>query len=169
MNKVFLGLGTNMGKREKNLEEALERIASVAGPIRNMSSVYETLPWGFESGDSFLNMALRIDTGLSPRALLEQLLFAEALMGRKREGKGYASRPIDIDILMFGNKIIDEVDLVVPHPRMALRKFVLVPLSEIAPGAIHPVLKKRISTLLRECVDSSNPLVYSNPLSAKLK
>jgi len=169
MYKVFLGLGTNMGNRKKNLEEALARIASVAGPIRNISSVYETLPWGFESGDNFLNMAVRIDTVLSPQALLEQLLLTETLMGRKREGKGYASRPIDIDILLFGNMIIDEEDLVVPHPRMALRKFVLVPLGEIAPGAIHPVLRKRISTLLRECVDDSHPLLYSNPLSAKLK
>lgn len=169
LNNVFLGLGSNLGDRMRNLEEALERISAEAGRIKRISSVYETDPWGFKSAGSFLNMVVKLDTGLTPRALLEKLLLAETLMGRNREGIGYSSRPIDIDILMIGNMIINEKDLVVPHPRMALRKFVLVPLCDIAPGAIHPVLRKRISTLLRESVDESNPVLYSIPLSAKLK
>ncbi len=169
LHKVFLGLGSNLGDREQNLSEALERIASEAGRIVRISSIYETLPWGFESGDRFLNMAVRLDTGLTPQALLELLLLTETLLKRKREGTGYSSRTIDLDILMFGNMIINEKNLVVPHPRMALRKFVLVPLCEIAPAAIHPVMRKRISTLLRECVDDSKPLRYNIPLSAKLK
>jgi len=167
--KVFLGLGSNLGDRKRNLEEALGRISKEAGRIRRISSVYETLPWGFETSGSFLNMVVKLDTDLPPQALLGKLLLTEALMGRKREGVVYSSRPIDIDILMIGNMIINENDLVVPHPRMALRKFVLVPLCEISPGAIHPVLRKRICTLLRESIDESNPVRYSIPLSAKLK
>ena len=119
--------------------------------------MYESEPWGFDSQTWFLNIALRGDTSLDPKALLKELLLIEKELGRIRipGSTGYESREIDIDIVFYSDFIIDTPDLVVPHPRMAQRLFVLVPLCEIAPAFIHPVLGKSIRLLLSECDDTS--------------
>jgi len=153
MKKVFLGLGTNLGDREANLKTALESIIENIGPVVSLSSVYETEPWGFRTEDLFLNMVAEVETKLKPSGLLGRMLMIEANMGRLRSGTGYSSRIIDLDILLYGEEIMDSKSLVIPHPKLHERRFVLVPLCEIAPDLVHPVLKKNIKTLLKECKD----------------
>ncbi len=154
MEKVFLGLGTNLGDREANLRRAVESIIENIGPVVRSSSVYETEPWGFRTRDLFLNMVAEVETKLKPSGLLGRMLMIEANMGRLRSGKGYSSRIIDLDILLYGEEIMDSKSIVIPHPKLHERRFVLVPLCEIAPDLIHPVLKKDIKTLLKECKDN---------------
>ncbi len=165
---AFLGIGTNLGDREVNLQEVLVRIEESIGEILAVSSVYETEPWGFESKDWFLNMILYIRTDLKPSGLLGRILIIEALMGRVRDEKDYKSRIIDIDILLYENETISEPGLTIPHPRLHKRRFVLVPMCEINPDGIHPVLKKSFTSLLKECQDKSKVVLYNKPLSAKL-
>ena len=167
MNKAILGLGTNLGDREKNLFTTLGHITEQVGRVVKISPVYETEPWGFESEDTFLNAVILVETNLKPCSLLGRLLMIEAFMGRLREGKSYSSRIIDIDILFFSDSIINEGDLVVPHPKLHLRRFVLTPLSDIEPELIHPVIKKTISELLAECED--NGIVKLCPNSQALQ
>jgi 2-amino-4-hydroxy-6-hydroxymethyldihydropteridine diphosphokinase len=154
MKKVFLGLGTNLGDREANLKTAVESIIENIGPVVLLSSVYETEPWGFRSENLFLNMVAEVETKLKPSGLLGRMLMIEAKMGRFRSGKEYSSRIIDLDILLYGEEIMYSKSLVIPHPKLHERRFVLVPLCEIAPDLVHPVLKKDIKTLLKECMDN---------------
>ena len=156
MNKVFLGIGTNLGNRENNLKEAVAMIEEHVGKVLNSSSVYETEPWGFQSDDGFLNMVVNVETRLAPSGLLGRILEIESLLGRVRGETRYASRIIDIDILLYEDRIIDEESLKIPHPLLQERRFVLVPLCEIASEMIHPVLKKSFSVLLKTCIDESN-------------
>jgi len=165
---TFLCLGTNLGNREGNLKEALGMIEESIGRIVSSSSVYETEPWGFESENEFLNMVINVETDLKPSGLMGRILMIEANLGRLRDEKKYSSRIIDIDILLYDKKIINRISLIIPHPLLHKRKFVLVPLCEIAPEEIHPVLKKTFISLQKECKDWSRVRIYSNPLSAKL-
>jgi 2-amino-4-hydroxy-6-hydroxymethyldihydropteridine diphosphokinase len=155
MKKVFLGIGTNLGERGTNIKEAVTAIGKNIGTVLKCSSLYETEPWGFKSENQFLNIVLEVETELTPSGVLGAILMIEAFLGRSRDGKQYSSRVIDIDILLYEDMIIDEVSLKVPHPHLHKRKFVLVPLNEIAPDLIHPVLKKNIAALLRLCEDKS--------------
>jgi 2-amino-4-hydroxy-6-hydroxymethyldihydropteridine diphosphokinase len=155
MKRVYLGLGTNLGSREENLKQALAKIKEFIGIVTRISSVYETEPWGFLSEYKFLNMVIEVDTNLKPSGLLGRLLMIESLLGRLREGTGYKSRTIDLDILFYGNRIVNTKVLTIPHPQLHKRKFVLVPLWELAPGLSHPLLKKSISQLLSDCQDKS--------------
>jgi len=155
MKRVFLGIGSNLGNREKNIQEAVQKIGELTGTIINSSSIYETEPWGFSSGNLFLNMVIEVETKLKPSGLLGRLLMIESILGRVREGKKYTSRIIDLDILLYNDKVMENKVLVIPHPRMHERKFVLVPLCEIAPDMVHPTLKKTIKILLEECTDKS--------------
>lgn len=155
MKRVFLGIGSNLGKKEKNIREAVEQIMEFIGPVISSSSIYETEPWGFSSENEFLNMVVEVDTKLKPSDLLGRLLMIESLLGRTRGENKYTSRLIDIDILLYDNKVIDNEILIIPHPRMHERNFVLIPLCEIAPDIIHPVMKKTISELLKDCPDKS--------------
>jgi 2-amino-4-hydroxy-6-hydroxymethyldihydropteridine diphosphokinase len=154
MKIVFLGIGTNLGNRENNLEQALTAIGHSIGPVLMSSSIYQTEPWGFQSEEEFLNMVVKIETDLVPGKLLERVLKIESLMGRVRGPEHFSSRLIDIDILLYETEIIDEKNLKIPHPFLQERRFVLVPLCEIAAELMHPVLKKTFGELLEECEDS---------------
>ena len=145
-------LGTNEGDREKNLSEAKELIANEGGRIMKRSFVYETEAWGNEDQPLFYNCALLIETKKNARELLDTVLNIEKKMGRVRNAK-WEPRIIDIDILFFNEEIINEEGLRIPHPFIAERRFVLVPLNEISANAIHPVHKKKISELLAQCSD----------------
>ncbi len=155
MKNVFLGIGTNLGEREENLKKAIALIREHIGNLIMVSSVYETEPWGFKSDTKFLNIVAEVETGLTPSGLLGRILMIEAMMGRLREGSGYKSRIIDIDILFFGSRIFENKVLTIPHPKIQDRKFVLVPLCEIAGEMVHPVFNKSIQELLAECKDKS--------------
>jgi 2-amino-4-hydroxy-6-hydroxymethyldihydropteridine diphosphokinase len=154
MKKVFLSLGSNLGDRAENLKQAETKIVEYIGSVSSASSVYETEPWGFESDMQFLNKVLCISTDLSPSGLLGRILMIESQMGRIRCETLNKSRNIDIDILLYDNDEVDEPALKIPHPRMQERLFVLVPLVEIAPNLVHPVLKKRMRSLLKACKDT---------------
>ena len=155
MKKVFLGIGTNLGDREGNLEQAVARIEEYIGTVLKSSSIYETEPWGFHAKNEFLNMVVKVETELTPSGILGRILMIESLLGRVRDKKQYTSRLIDIDILLYEDKIIDEESLKIPHPLLHKRKFVLVPLCEIESEMIHPVLNKSIAELLESCEDQS--------------
>jgi len=155
MHHIFLGIGSNIGNRDANLKEAVTQIGVNIGEILKVSSVYETEPWGFEADNSFFNMAVKVVTTHTPSGVLGAILMIEAQLGRIRTEKQYSSRIIDIDILFFDDLIMDEITLKIPHPFLHERKFVLVPLNEIAPDFIHPVLKKSIGSLLKSCEDLS--------------
>jgi 2-amino-4-hydroxy-6-hydroxymethyldihydropteridine diphosphokinase len=140
-------------------------LAEKIGPILKQSEVYETEPWGFDSTQLFLNQALEIQTSRKPAEILHLISEIEQAMGRTHTKERYASRTLDIDILLIGSLCIEEPDLQVPHPRMHLRKFALVPLAEIAGNRVHPVLNKDIKTLLEDCKDPLNVLAV--PASRK--
>ena len=151
MPNIFLGLGSNQGDREKNLLKAIDLISKI--PTLNLvqSKITETEPYGFKEQDCFLNMVLRGTTLLSPHKLLLAIKQIELKLGRKPTFH-WGPRVIDIDILFYDDLILHEKDLVIPHPDLVNRLFVLAPLAEIAPTFIHPVLQKTILTLLTEYV-----------------
>lgn len=155
MSKVFLGIGTNLGNRKANLRKAIEMIGEHIGRVINSSAVYETAPWGFDSEDDFLNMVMTVETSDTPSELMKKITMIESMLGRERNQNRYSSRVIDIDILFYDDLVINENGLKIPHPLMHERRFVLVPLCELAPDMIHPVFKKSISVLLEECRDRS--------------
>ena len=165
MKIVFLGIGTNLGNREINLEKAVAGIEEFIGPVLKSSAVYETEPWGFQAKEDFLNMVVKAETRLTTSGLLGRILRIESLYGRVRSRKRYSSRLIDIDILLYEDLIVDEESLKIPHPLLHERKFVLVPLCEIASELIHPVLKKSYAELLNTCKDTGVVKKYSNPIS----
>jgi 2-amino-4-hydroxy-6-hydroxymethyldihydropteridine diphosphokinase len=160
MKKAYLGLGSDLGDREGNLRLAAEEIGRSAGSIIELSPVYETEPVGFRGKGDFLNMVICIETTLSPSSLLKVIMVSEKNLGRVRSETRNISRVIDIDLLLYSDEIINDNSLIVPHPRMHERKFVLVPLNDIAPGLVHPHLGKTISELLEECTDSSHIMPY---------
>ena len=141
---VYLGLGSNLGNRQENLDQALKLLA-LRMRLGKVSSIYDTEPIGNVNQPRFLNLACEAFTRLSPEGLLALVKGIEQKMGRySRSGE---PRIIDIDILLFGDKVIKSQDLVIPHPQIADRSFVLVPLAEIAPDIVHPVIKKTIKEM----------------------
>jgi 2-amino-4-hydroxy-6-hydroxymethyldihydropteridine diphosphokinase len=160
MKIVFLGVGTNLGNRENNLCKAIDGIKEYVGKVLVTSSVYETEPWGFQSEDKFLNLVVKVETGLTPSGLLGKILMIESLLGRERSGKQYSSRILDIDILLYEEIVMDEISLRIPHPQMHNRRFVLIPLCEIEKDLVHPVLKVSVTSLLDSCGDKSKVKIY---------
>ena len=147
MKTVYLSLGSNIGNREEMLQQAVRLLASADFRITRMSSVYETEPQDVRGQPWFLNMVLEAETTVFPRQLLGRIQKVEQQLGRRRLApKG--PRTIDIDILLFGTAVIDTTGLTVPHPRMAERRFVLEPMTELAPDLRHPVLRSTMGELL---------------------
>ena len=153
MNTAYLLTGGNMGNRLQFLEEAKQLLTAQCGDIVTASSVYETAAWGNTNQPAFLNQALHLSSPLQARQLMRRILKVEKQMGRERKEK-YGPRVIDIDILMFNTEVHNYTLLKLPHPEMQNRRFVLVPLAEIAPEIIHPVLEKTITELLVICPDT---------------
>ena len=152
MKDIYLLIGGNMGDRVASMKEAVEQIGKRCGQILHQSGLYETAAWGNTDQPDFLNQAIQIQTGSGPHDLLKTILSIEKNMGRFRNIP-LGPRIIDIDIVFFDNQIISDAGLEVPHPRMSQRRFVLVPLNEIAPDFIHPVLKITVRELLKNCDD----------------
>ena len=146
---VYFSLGTNLGDKEQNLRLAVGHIEERVGKVISLSAFYATEPWGFSSDHSFLNAACCMETTLSPFQVLEETQTIEHLLGRTKKSVDgqYADRLIDIDLLLFDDLVIDTPTLTIPHPLMHLRDFVLKPMTEIAPDAIHPVLGQKIRNL----------------------
>jgi 2-amino-4-hydroxy-6-hydroxymethyldihydropteridine diphosphokinase len=151
MNETFILTGGNQGDRLAQLSTALKEIKTL-GTVRAVSGIYETAAWGRTDQPDFLNQVIHLETQVKPQELMNALLQIEAKMGRQRTEK-YDPRTIDLDILYFNDEIIDEPGLMIPHPRLQLRRFVLEPLYEIAPNLLHPVFGKTTYQLLLDCPD----------------
>ncbi len=152
MTQVFIGLGANIGDREASLAEALRRLQAEVGAVALRSSIYRTDPVEVVDQAEFLNQVVAVETALPPAALLPRLFAIERSMGRVRS-RDKGPRTIDLDLLLHGDAIVREPGLEVPHPRLHLRRFVLMPLAEIAPDLIHPVLGETMRALLERCPD----------------
>ncbi len=156
-NRAFIGIGTNLGDRATNYQQAIARIAALRDTrVVRQSSVYETEPVGEIKG-SFLNGVIEVETEMTAEETMRRLLAIERAMGRQRGGgrkptnrAKYRSRPIDLDLLFFNHEVIDAPSLTVPHPRLHERRFVLAPMAELAPALVHPKFNKSISELLAE-------------------
>jgi len=153
MIDVFLLLGSNLGNRKGFLKDAIQHIEEEVAPVIKTSSVYETQSWGKTDLPDYLNQVVLLQTTLPAQRVLQKILAIEIEMGRKREEK-WGSRIIDIDILFYGESIIEEPNLIVPHPQLHNRRFTLEPLEEIASEFVHPVLNKNILALKKELKDS---------------
>ncbi len=147
MSIVYVGIGSNLGDREKNCISAIELLGEKGIIVKKRSSVYKTEPWGIKDQPEFLNMAIEIETDLKPYELLELLKQVEGEIGREKSYK-WGPRLIDLDILLFDDTILDDDNLKIPHPLMHERDFVLRPLNEIAPDATHPSLGMKVHELL---------------------
>jgi 2-amino-4-hydroxy-6-hydroxymethyldihydropteridine diphosphokinase len=147
VNTIYLSLGSNLGDRAGNLRAAIHGLEQAGVPVRRLSPVYQTDPVDLVDQPKFLNMVVEAETALMPRQLLARIARLERSLGRQRSvAKG--PRTIDIDILFYGTSVIDMPDLIVPHPRIAERRFVLEPLSEIAPDLIHPLTRRTVRAML---------------------
>jgi len=153
MINVFLLLGSNLGDRYLYMNKAIEHIEHDIGPVLKASSVYETQSWGKTDAPDYLNQVVTLQTDLPAKVILEKVLNIENILGRLRKEK-WGSRTIDIDILFYGQAIINDPGLQIPHPELHKRRFTLEPLAEIAPGYIHPVIKKSILQIKSELKDS---------------
>ena len=161
MYEIILRLGSNMGCREDYLNSALKRLSAISETTPVCSSLYESEPWGFDTETWFLNMAVKINSTLTPIDLLQDIMKIEKELGRVRNqsSEGYDSRVIDIDIIYYGSLQINTDFLIIPHPKMQQRRFVLMPVAEISPDFIHPQLNKTSIELLQECEDKSIVIV----------
>jgi 2-amino-4-hydroxy-6-hydroxymethyldihydropteridine diphosphokinase len=155
MHDVFLLLGSNLGDRHLFLNQAIECIENDAGAIVKVSSVYETQSWGKTAAPDYLNQVVLLKTKLPAQNILQKILAIEIALGRKREEK-WDPRTIDIDILFYGQDIINEPGLCIPHPELHKRRFTLEPLAEIAPELVHPLLHKNVLQLRNELKDGLN-------------
>lgn len=150
MMYVYFGLGTNLGDKEHNLRLAVRKIEERVGKVVSLSAFYATAPWGFSSEHTFLNAAVCVETLLPPLSVLHLTQEIEREIGRTHKSVGgvYSDRVIDIDLLLYGDRVLDTPELKLPHPLMHERRFVMEPLAEIAPDLVHPILKKKMRELL---------------------
>jgi len=160
MSKIYLSIGSNKGNRYSQIKEALKLIREDLGEIILISKIYETKSWGFES-ENFLNLCIAIKSKLSPDKLLFSINNIEEKIGRKRDSKIMKPREMDIDIIFYSNKTVNQKELIIPHPKLQLRNFVLVPLSEIASDFVHPILLKSVKELLECSNDDDIPIKTS--------
>ena len=154
MEVSYLMLGSNVGDRMDYLRRSIELLHREAGNVTAASAVYESEPWGFDASNWFLNQAIAIETITSPPTLLKIIQQIEQTLGRIRTHNGYQSRTIDIDILLYGDRVMDVPNLVIPHPRMTERMFVLQLMAELIPDMKHPVLHHTIAYLRDHCTDT---------------
>ena len=147
---VYFSLGTNLGNKEQNLRLAVQYIEKRIGKVISLSAFYATAPWGFSSEHTFLNAAACVETLLPPLSVLHLTQEIEREIGRTHKSVGgvYSDRVIDIDLLLYGDRVLDTPELKLPHPLMHERRFVMEPLAEIAPDLVHPILKKKMRELL---------------------
>jgi deoxyguanosine kinase len=158
---VYLSLGSNIGDRIDNLNQAIELIQANIGNLRKRSNFYLTPPLGFEADTDFINCCIEISTTLSPRALLDESQKIERELGRKpKESEAYASRTMDIDLILHSRLEMRSEDITIPHPRFRERKFVLIPLCELTKSLVDPITKLTISQLLANCNDHSTVEIY---------
>lgn len=157
--EAYIGIGSNLGDKAGNCLRAIDWLDRFAGcEILARSDLFQTEPQGFEDQDWFVNGVVSLGTDLSAHELLRALLHVEKGMGRVRKRR-WDSRVIDLDILLYGEDVIQERDLVVPHPHMHLRRFVLVPLIQLAPNLVHPTLGKTMAELLRDCPEEGQSVI----------
>lgn len=155
MSEVYLLIGGNLDDRFSLISKAKDLIEDQIGEIIKESSIYETEPWGFEAEQNFLNQVIKVNTSLTAHSVLGICLGIEYELGRERSSEQYTSRTMDIDILFYNDEIINEKELIIPHPKLHLRRFTLKPLAEVAAEFVHPVFKKTLQELLKECQDYS--------------
>ncbi len=170
MKQVFLSLGSNKGNRFLQIQESVKKIQYSAGTLIQISDIFESKSWAYEDAD-YLNTVLEIETTLSPDKLLKEIQNIEKKLGRMSKTQiinnkaVYSSREIDIDILFYENEIINSEKLIIPHPLLHLRKFVLQPMMQIAPNFIHPVFDKKIETLYIRCEDKNSLTLFKKTQS----
>jgi 2-amino-4-hydroxy-6-hydroxymethyldihydropteridine diphosphokinase len=152
LHKVYILLGSNQGQRRQFLKKAIRLMEERCGRIAKESSIYETAAWGQTKQAAFLNKVVVLQTNLTADELMKTLLQIEQELGRIRTEK-YGPRTIDLDILFYDDFIYHSAIVTLPHPAIQDRRFVLTPLAELSPGKVHPVYKKAITTLLKECAD----------------
>ena len=163
LKKVILGIGTNLGDKLENINLAYKYLNSEIGLIINKSKIYKSPPWGFNAKEDFFNSAVEIETNKSAHEILKIIKQIETKLGRQQKFKiGYSSRIIDIDILDYNNEKITDSLLITPHPHLHKRNFVLLPMQDICPNWIHPILNKNIPYLLKNEVIDSNILVAND-------
>lgn len=149
---IYLSIGSNMGNKKDYISKATQALNQRVGKVISVSKYYETAAWGNTAQEDFLNIALGLTSTLSPQEVLDVVLDIEKTMGRERAEK-WAARTIDIDILLYDNLILNTETLTIPHPHLHERNFVLVPLMEIAPEVIHPILNEPIDEIYMACLD----------------
>ena len=161
IENIFLGLGSNQGDRELNLKNSIKLLNSRVGKVLNTSGIYESEPWGVKNQNYFLNQVIEIETHIDPNDLLNICKNIEYDMGRKPEIR-WGKRVIDIDILYYQSKIINQENLKIPHKLMQERKFVMIPLNDLNENHLHPILKITNKEILNKCIDSCNVKYYGN-------